>query len=66
MEGHIRFLLIARDKETGDKLSAELNGGDIPMTGVFAVTANGQHLDRSSGRADSELWRVAWYYGWQE
>ena len=55
MEGHIRFPLIACDKETGDKLSAELNGGDIPTTGVFAVAANRQHLDR---RADSELWRV--------
>ena len=48
-------LVIARDKETGDKLSAELNGGDIPTTGVSAVAANRQHLDR---RADSELWRV--------
>ena len=55
VEGHIRFPLIACDKETGDKLSAELNGGDIPTTGVSAVAANRQHLDR---RADSELWRV--------
>ena len=50
-----RLLSIARDKETGDKLLAELNGGDIPTTGVSAVAANRQHLDR---RADSELWRV--------
>ena len=55
VEGHIRFPLIARDKETGDKLSVELNGGDIPTTGVSAVAANRQHLDR---RADNELWRV--------
>lgn len=31
MEGHIRFPLIVRD-EADDKLLAELNGGDIPVT----------------------------------
>jgi hypothetical protein len=41
VEGHIRPSLIACDEEDDDKLLAELNGGDIPVTGFAVAAADG-------------------------